>query len=559
MKAVVRRAVSVIIIVVLFFLAYIKIGFFFETNDDRIINEILSGAITGSPDGHAVFLNPLLSETFAFLYRVTDMIPWYGLFLITTQAVCHMLVLSGMYRLCNRWYKYLVATAIQGGAFLINLYFIGNLEFTSAAAMVAVFGYVVVLLYDRGKQGTTGFIILEALAFCIRRDAMLMIQPIGFCVLAGFWLWRDGRLQRQRLKQLFFYGAVLIVLFGLGSLIAAPKTAEWKEYSRFNTARATLYDYYGTPEYEEVAEILSKYEVTKAEYSAYRIGTIGGKINTECLSDLIAYMKQRNAEEDTAETFRESVESFYHANYWGLQTLTFSAWLVGIVWALVRRRFYILWSLLGLRLSCMVVRGYLIWKGRLPMRIVLPLFACEFLLTVTVCFREWFAEEAGAKWEDIAVCILCLVLVRGCLATGYDIYRFVRMENEGQKVYMQGMREIQQYCQENGSNKYLLDALSMSYYRGEALDTEIYRRRNNAVTGSWYSNSPSMNSYLEEYFADCEGTIYLIVSGDIDLTPYPTVAYLAEILQTEPLESDRFVVSNGGEYIVYQYRFVEYR
>lgn len=559
MKIAARRVSSIIIVAVLFILAYQKIGFYYETNDDRIINEILSGAFTGSPEGHAVFLNPLISVPLSFLYRISAGIPWYGFFLVGIQAICYLLVLSEMYRLCNGWYKYFVATAVLGCIFCVNLYFIGHLEFTSEAALVAIMGYVFACFHDNGKWGAIGFCILEAIAFCIRQDAMLMIQPLGFCVLAGLWLWQDGQLRRQRLKQLLIYGGFLIAIAGIGSLVAMPKTNDWKEYKEFNAARAVLYDYYGTPEYEEVAGILKKYGVTEAEYKAYRIGTIGDDMNTECLKELISYMKQKSADMNTIETFKARLYDFYHTDYWGMQKLAFAVWIIGIVFALVEKRFCVLWALLGLRISSMAVKWYLIWKGRFPLRIVLPLFACELLLTVTVCVREWFASGSKLSWKDITICVLCFVLIRGCLASGYQVYRFVKSENEGQKVYMQGMHEIQQYCLGNPSNKYLLDALSMSYYKGSAFDTELFRKRNSIVTGSWYSHSPSVNMCLEKYLADCDGMIFLIVSGNIELNPYPTTVYLAEVLQSEPLEIDRFTVSNGGEYVVYQYEFSENR
>ena len=62
----------------------------FYLNDDVTMRSILSGAYTGTPDGHAVYMQYPLSGVLAILYRVVGFIPWMELFFVGT-------VLTGMF------------------------------------------------------------------------------------------------------------------------------------------------------------------------------------------------------------------------------------------------------------------------------------------------------------------------------------------------------------------------------------------------------------------------------------------------------------------------------
>lgn len=57
-----------------------KCSICFETNDDRLITEILAGVVTVRPDGHAVYVHYFLAKPLSMLYRLLPGIPWYGLY-----------------------------------------------------------------------------------------------------------------------------------------------------------------------------------------------------------------------------------------------------------------------------------------------------------------------------------------------------------------------------------------------------------------------------------------------------------------------------------------------
>ena len=57
-------------------------------NDDITMRSILSGAYTGSPDGHAVYMKYPLTGVLALLYRVLGIVPWMELFLAISIIFC---------------------------------------------------------------------------------------------------------------------------------------------------------------------------------------------------------------------------------------------------------------------------------------------------------------------------------------------------------------------------------------------------------------------------------------------------------------------------------------
>lgn len=76
------KIAAVLMVVAAMALSYFKMGIFFETNDDRVIVEILSGSITQTPSAYVQLVSYVLSAPLAGLYRLAGGIPWYGLCLI---------------------------------------------------------------------------------------------------------------------------------------------------------------------------------------------------------------------------------------------------------------------------------------------------------------------------------------------------------------------------------------------------------------------------------------------------------------------------------------------
>lgn len=533
------------------------LGIYFETNDDRCITEILSGIITVEPDGHVLHINYLLASLFAGLYRITDGIPWYGGGLILFHWQCYAFILDSVWEQFESIGCRVAAAIASLLLFMAHIYIFTQIEFTSAAILMAATGYVCLILQNDRKKKAGLFIAFELLAFLLRSESMLVVQPLGMAVFAGTVLLEQESL-RVRVKRIAGAAAALGLVFFVGVCgnLAGFHSQEWKEYQRYNRARVQLMDYYGIPQYEDVKDILDNYHVTREQYAGFANYAILDKdMPTECLEELAAYVQQgvqRNI--NPAELFKMRVSLGLQNGSWSINRLSTLLILAVIVYFLILKEYGTLLPLAFLGAADFIVWGYLLIQGRMPRRVVLPLFLAETLFLI--CLMLWTRKRRKGgmfpqKWAgaliSIAVSAFCVFII------GQECPEVKRM-NRGQMVYFEGMYELQDYCNLNSSNKYLIEANSQSYYTGSALETKIYRERNSIITGCWYSTSPSMQNKTEEYLSDCENGFYFIIMDDGDVWSRPAMQYMvARRGGVKPELTDTLEASNGLKYNIYYF------
>ena len=107
-----RFGMSVGIAAAMLLTVYFRAGIYFESNDDRNITEILSGAFGGRPDAHTVYVNYWLSVLLSGLYRITLQIPWYGLMLLLFHMMSYVLILDTVIKLGRSKLKILISIGI---------------------------------------------------------------------------------------------------------------------------------------------------------------------------------------------------------------------------------------------------------------------------------------------------------------------------------------------------------------------------------------------------------------------------------------------------------------
>jgi len=74
------------------------------------------------------------------------------------------------------------------------------------------------------------------------------------------------------------------------------------------------------------------------------------------------------------------------------------------------------------------------------------------------------------------------------------------------------------------------------------------------LTGCWYSYSPPLQAYLQEYFSGEKDGVYLIVYDDeVQTLDTIAISYLQEKTHAEPVIADSFTLSHGGKYKVYYF------
>lgn len=538
-------------------LVYRKAGICFDTNDDRYISEILSGVYSGEPEAHTVYVNYLLSLVLTALYRITIRIPWHGGMLLLFHVLVYAAVMESLLELCKSKFQILIAVGMEMALFLQGFYMISKIQYTSTAALMAIAGYVCLLLQDKSRRrGYFLFVMFSLLSCLLRQDAMLMIQPMGLAASAGMILaGKDSSLREKTTAFLKIVGGVAgcLLIAELGTAIGYH-SMEWREYIRYNDAGTEIYDYYGKPDYEEIAEILAKYDVSEAEYEAYKEYVIlNGNLNADCAEEIAAYVKKQHAFPTLRQLMDSYVDVMWKNSVWKSNRIAVVTFAAVCILLLLYRQYRYLVPVGMIKLANAVVWGYLIYRGRLPHRIIFPLYVGETEMYVSVLVMVLLVAKNENLWRKAVILAAAGIFGILCFQSGRQQYRYVHSQNEGMEQFMQGFWEINAYCKEHPENKYLLDAVSMSYYTGDVLETKFTWERNNIVSGTWFSESPLMKHALQKYFADENDGLQWLTYDFVYAEEHPALKYLQEKTGVDGVLTEELTVSHGGRYLIYSF------
>lgn len=546
---------SLIISGLFVFIVWQKCGIYFETNDDRTITEILAGVLALEPDFHTVHVNALLSLPLSCFYRIFPGVPWYGAFLISLHIYMYFALLSSLLKERVRMVSCAAAVAVTAGLFLVNMGMLAQIQYTSTAAMMAGIGYAVLVLEEEKTCGWRKFLLLEGIACLLRDQAMLMIQPIGMAVFAGWILARPELGRREKVIRIArvcgVVGAIWCIAF-CGKAVVYHDS-EWRAYLRANSAREEIFDYGEKPLYEEVANILENYGVTEAEYNAFVHYTVmEGSLPASCIIDLAQYCK--NSREPSI-SFGQAVilqlKNYFSTEYRRINRVTLLLWLLLVLCCVLGKNMSRLLPAGFLLLGRTFVWTVLLYRGRMPQRVSFPLFACESLLLTVLIWRA--LPKRGKVFARVLIVVVLLFLGREVYLCGQTQYRYAVSQNQGQETYFAGMKELQDYCGRHPERQYYVEAISLAYYTGSALETEVYSERDYLPTGCWYASSPAMNERIYKFMAEREKGIYLIIYENGSQRNHPAVSYFEERTSSEPVQVDSFTLSHGGGYVVYYY------
>lgn len=203
----------------------------YQVNDDIILDWLLSGVYTGTPEAYVIFIHPLWSGFLAFLFKNFNTTPWY--------SIQHFLVLGGSCYLgiqsiefqSDQWKQRLLATLVLSISWHISL----MPQFTLVSGWAAA-SAIMYLGFGSKKPWETRFAwLLFAIAAMIRLESAGLIA-LGFGVVT-FGLSRG----MVKIKQFTAFGLIILGL-ALSQKIWENQS-EFKAFLKFNQARAKVLDH----------------------------------------------------------------------------------------------------------------------------------------------------------------------------------------------------------------------------------------------------------------------------------------------------------------------------
>lgn len=471
----------------------------YNVNDDVELEGILSGMYTGTPDGHAIYIQAVLAYPLSWLYRIFPSWNWYGILLCGLQWLSIALVID---RADDCVSDPVNRILILGN--IILAFFIAvwenyvSLTYTTTAGILLSMVMFWYLAGDNSlrTQAVTAVLVLTGIA--LRFQFAPMILPVGavcWCLKA----YREGIRKVWYLPA--FLGAGLILMIGCQRL--AYGSEEWQEFLEFNDARTEVYDYAGVPSYEENREFYDRNGISVQVFEALDIYDLTGRpeITTELLRTVADYQEEKQevpALEDMKQTAKASLKSFFKDQYGEslspLNIFMSLLWIAFLLTSIRRKKYVCLLTGLGVIAVTGAMWVYLAWQGRLLYRV---LFAMQLLMVTTGAGLWRYAGKGmfpGRMMRRYFLAgIFLIMLVPACLTWPKCYERGVeaKIQNEDRNV-------LEAYFREHSEQFYLLTTpLVAPVSDSITLHTNRYPA-NYVELGGWVVRSPLYETRLRK-------------------------------------------------------------
>lgn len=513
-------ALSLVISAVCGFAVYRAAGFVYAIGDDVIMRDIVSGAFTGRPDGHLIFIKYALGYVLSRLYLLNNQADWYGFFMAGTLFLALAAVL---YRGLSEK-KGIIWRGIYTGLALclfiaVMVFHAAQFEWTISAAMLGSSG---LYLYASGKGAGKGQRILEEvfawlllfLTFCIRTDVFFMVLP-GFGI-SFLWKFVRGRKGARKFcfRELVLPAAVFVTA---GAVMlteaAAYRGEEWEEFQKFQAARTQVYDYSGIPSYEADPAFfeelgLSGHEIRNLRH--YALYLIEG-MDREMMEALSGESQRQNALQTgfpgrIKEGIRLAFGQFVHKDYFpaSLPALLFLAGILILCFLYERRALLpllLFWLAEG---ALWLALGYV---GRLPERVAFSLHLMSLLCMAAYFYRLYLEEERGIPQKVKAVTVSGIFIL---VLAGAVFQWKTAAESNRAKIARDGNYQLfKDACREEPGKLYFVETFMAEPIGGAVVTGSGNFGQNNCITlGDWYSTSPLDRERFERLgIEDVEETI----------------------------------------------------
>ena len=497
--------------------------------DDVNFETILSGALTGMPDGHCYFLSYPLSLIIASLYKINGAIQWYEWFLASCIILCLFLILARCTQLNSLLKRAYYIVFVLSFFFFCVIAFLVNLEWNATAGILsatAVFYYLTSLEETKLQTWVARIIclFLFLLSFGIRKQVFYMFIPL-FAVCFLFRVLSQAEknqkiICKENKKEFIFIAVFLLSIITMAVLTRGYyANAEWKAYAKFTTDRSMLFDYYGYPDYNTYQEIYQKEGISQSAFdlisSDYNYIIPLRDKGSDVFSDL-SDISKKTYSSSIKGIIIETAENIT-TNFTSQDTLFINISLLIIT---------VISILLGksVKKSSLLISGAIGWglclfsylaiKGRLPYRVATAIGFGVIAVSSSIVFiylRETPYSKSSAsfsRWDRLWVllkhAVVCASIILLVLTNLYILYDNNLLNS---KLAVQH-KQIIQYCKDHPENIYLRDFNSYSQQGRFFNAGNDYFTYNYVSTGGWLYNTPIYREMAE--MNDCQDIISTI-------------------------------------------------
>lgn len=567
-----RRRTYIVIAVIMFgvfVILYQTIGFYYAMNDDMTLQQITSGYYDGVPNGHlAGFSRFFYGSIIAVLFRVMPMFDWYGLAFLGLVFLCYVILMCRIFRMTEALYNKRIVR-VSCAMLLIILFFESTVlfQFTVVAGTLAATALFILISVKTSED--KGILILAWMlllaAGMIRIMIFFMILPLfGGVFLIKAWglncrsrqdhMEHKGRCLPKINITYVVIGCVAIVVYLGISLLEkyAYSDATWRSYAQYNHARSLIMDYYGWPAYEGNEGFWEEIEVSPEEHACLGMFGILPDIDADKIEKIAAYSKKIQQEKmpiqqlagNMAELFLKAVKS-EKSRTQNISMLIMLFLLVLCTHKTERRQKLLICAGVMIQMS---ILAYLLYRGRLPDRIIIP-YDCQCALGILAVLlnqmneRQDLHEKAGWPIGHMLLGMIGLILSIVAIGNAVDAVNQY-------KVQLAVYGEFKEYMLENPQKIYITSSGTINTKKEfSVLDDKEHV--NWFGSYGWSSKSPWYEARMFDLGLDTTGDILLtgnvyFLTADLARADALNTYYKSEgKIQEDYMVAGFLVLSNG--------------
>ena len=516
----------------------------YAINDDVAMRDIASGAFSGEPDAHLIFMKYVLGVLLSGIYRIFPGYDWYGILMTGLIVLClGIFVYRGLSDI-DDWKKkgcYLIGLLVIFAC--VGLQHLVIFQWTMTAGITGATG--VFLFYTSSEKNKWRNILEEIvgallliLTFCIRSDVLFMVAPAaGLCYLFKYVKMKGGERRRLYIQHAWF--AVLLI-GGCAAVMLIEKTAyqseAWKEFQAFNNLRSEVYDFYGIPDFEENQDFYESINMDECEVQAlenYSLFLVDGIYEykmkeiadyARSITDKAGIIKRLNV--GVQRVYSDFKSGTYVPLTWFTAIITILA--VWVCWKRNSKQFYLIFACMGVQF---LLWCYLGLQGRIVGRVSYAMHLYMLILAFSVLYWEMVKNPdqqiRGWRRESgilLGICsvLLCTIALLEWNELKQDALQIAKRNQEN--------IELSRYLTDQKENVYLAHTYSISHYTDNFRFRREFEFSNIVPFGDWQTYSPIEMKKRERLgISDTRNDLY--TQKDVYIVSRFDMAYVEECLQ----------------------------
>lgn len=250
----IKRYKYAIITGILIIASYLLFTLQYETNDDSMIMNYISGLYTGRPEIMPFYMEAPYSYLISCLYMLTTRISWYSVAFLVINAASVIAISMVLMQENDSPAKYLM---FLGVILALYLYCLVNLQYTTVAGFAGAAACAIICGMEqedskwKRRWQIAGAAIFMFLCYTIRNQSMQVVVLVLVLILAGNKLLLHKRIKNQLMA---FIACMIVIALSYGCNTIYIRHTGWEDYARLQTVRGGYMDY-ECPPYEGNEEL----------------------------------------------------------------------------------------------------------------------------------------------------------------------------------------------------------------------------------------------------------------------------------------------------------------